>query len=76
MSILSDCDPEPTREKPVRLIAAAVAIAFLLTPAAPVLAHHSKAKEHQEFAAATKKKSKAPKRKPAKEKYLRAVPSR
>ena len=60
----------------MRLIAVAVALAFLLPPAAPALAHHSKAKEHQEFAAATKKQSKAPKQRRAKEKYLRAVPSR
>ena len=60
----------------MRLIAVAVALAFLLAPAAPVQAHHSNAKEHQEFAAATKKKSKAKKPKTDKEKYLRAVPSR
>jgi hypothetical protein len=58
----------------VRLIIAATAVAFLLTPAtAP--GHHSKAKEHQEMAQATKKK-KASKPKANKDQYMRAVPAR
>ncbi len=60
------------REELVRVIIAATAVAFLLTPAAAP-AHHSNPKQHQEMAKAGKKKN-APKVK--KENSMRAVPSR
>ncbi len=56
----------------MRVIIAATAVAFLLTPAAAP-AHHSNPKQHQEMAKAGKKKN-APKVK--KENSMRAVPSR
>lgn len=65
----------------MRIIALAAAATMLLMPAViPAQAHHGKAKEHQEFAMAKKKVSKAKKgpikSKPKKEEYMRAVPSR
>ena len=57
----------------MRLIAAAVAAAFLFA-AVPAMAHHGNVIEHQEWAKSKKKKVK--KTKPAKAKPVRAVPSR
>jgi hypothetical protein len=67
-------------EKPMPLLALALAAALLAMPAVapPAFAHHGKAKEHQEMAMAkkAKKATKAKKPKAKKEEYLRAAPYR